>query len=204
MFTGLTERVGRLDRLTSGAAGVLARIGCGDLAPELRIGESVAVDGVCLTVVGTGRDWFEADLSLETLGRTSLGAKEPGSSLNLERALRISDRLGGHLVQGHVDGVGILVEVRPEGSGRRVRVTPPPSTRRYLIEKGSVALDGVSLTVATLKGRDFEVALIPHTIEATTLGEWQAARRINLEVDLLAKYVEKLLSPYPIADSEGG
>ena len=196
MFTGLTERIGTLQSLASHAGGARARIACGDLAGELSVGDSVSVDGACLTAAHLGPDWFEAELSQETLQRTCLGEKSPGSRLNLERAVRLADRLGGHLVQGHVDGVGLLTEVSPEGSGRRIRLSLPAGLERYLVSKGSVALDGVSLTVAAIQGREFEVALIPHTLAKTTLGEWAAPRRVNVEVDLVAKYLESLLRPY--------
>jgi riboflavin synthase len=166
------------------------------LAGELRNGESVAVDGVCLTIVRTGKDWFEVEITPETLRRTTWNEKSPGAAVNLERALRAGERLGGHLVQGHVDGVATVTEIRLEGEGRRVRIAPPTLLLRYIVEKGSVALDGVSLTVASVSGAEFDVALIPHTLRATTLGEWRISRRIHVEVDLIAKYVESLLHPY--------
>jgi riboflavin synthase len=159
------------------------------------------VDGTCLTVVRIGDEWFETEIHPETLRRTVLGERVLGTRVNLERAVRADDRLGGHLVQGHVDGVGRLVDVRPEGDGRRIRVDPPRGLERYLVEKGSVALDGVSLTVASLHGDEFEVALIPHTLAETTLGEWKVPRRINVEVDLVAKYVERLLEGWRSAAS---
>ena len=196
MFTGLIERSGSLEALSREQRGTTARIGCGPLASELSIGESVAVDGVCLTVIRTGPHWFDVELSPETMGRTTLAGKVTGCTLNLERPVRLSDRLGGHLVQGHVDGVGTLTEILPEGEGKRARILAPEPLRRYLVEKGSVALDGVSLTIAALRGAEFEVALIPHTLRVTSLGEWRVADTINIEVDLLAKYVETLLKPY--------
>ncbi|MCI0657043.1 MAG: riboflavin synthase, partial [Acidobacteria bacterium] len=148
------------------------------------------------TVVRTGPGWFEAEITLETLSRTTLAGKAMGCALNLERPVRLSDRLGGHLVQGHVDGVGYLTEILPEGEGKRARVLPPEALRPYLVEKGSVALDGVSLTIAALRGAEFEVALIPHTLRVTSLGDWRVAGTVNIEVDLLAKYVETLLKAY--------
>ena len=196
MFTGLIERSGSLEALPRDHRGATARIGCGQLASELSIGESVAVDGVCLTVVRTGPGWFEAEITLETLSRTTLAGKAMGCALNLERPVRLSDRLGGHLVQGHVDGVGRLTEILPEGEGKRARVLAPDALRHYLVEKGSVALDGVSLTIAALRGAEFEVALIPHTLRVTSLGDWRVSGTVNIEVDLLAKYVETLLKPY--------
>lgn len=192
----MTECVGSVVSLAEALAGRVGRVACGSLARELRTGESVSVDGVCLTIIRTGADWFEVEISPETLRRTSLDGKLPGTAVNLERALRAGDRLGGHLVQGHVDGVGTVSGWNPEGEGRRLCVTPPAELLKYIVEKGSVALDGVSLTVASVRGQEFEVALIPHTLKATTLGEWQVSRRINVEADVLAKYVERLLQPY--------
>ena len=193
MFTGLVETIGAVERLDLTAAGGVLRIRCGVLAEELKRGESIAVDGACLTVVRAGPDSFDVEISPETLSRTVLGERARGSRVNLERAVRAGDRLGGHLVQGHVDGVGTLTAIRPEGEGRRIRLLPPPELERYVVEKGSVALDGVSLTVATLDPEGFEVSLIPHTLTETTLGQWAVARRVNVEVDLIAKYVERLL-----------
>jgi riboflavin synthase len=202
LFTGLTESVGRLVSLAP--AGRVGRIGCASLAAELHLGESIAIDGVCLTIVRTGADWFEVEITPETLRRTAWEGKAPGTAVNLERALRAGDRLGGHLVQGHVDGVATVSDLRPEGEGRRIRVAPPPVLTKYIVEKGSIALDGVSLTVAAVSGQEFEVALIPHTLRATTLGEWGVSRRINVEVDLLAKYVESLLRPYAGPSAQEG
>jgi riboflavin synthase len=203
MFTGLIERSGTLESVSGDSRGLTARIGCGEMASELSIGESVAVDGVCLTVIRTGPEWFEVEISPETLTRSSLAGKQKGCVLNLERPVRLSDRLGGHLVQGHVDGVGTLTDVRSEGDGMRVRVRAPDSLRRYLVEKGSVALDGVSLTIAALRGAEFEVALIPHTLRMTSLGEWRVASTVNIEVDLVAKYIESILAPYVGAKLDG-
>lgn len=193
MFTGLVERMGEILRLAPGPGGALLRIRCGDLATRLRRGESIAVDGTCLTVVRLGEGWFETEVSPETLRRTALENRREGCRVNLERAVRAGEPLGGHLVQGHVDGVARLMEVRPEGDGRRIRLAAPTNLERYLVEKGSVALDGVSLTVAARDSRGFEVALIPHTLAETTLGGWEAPREVNLEVDLVAKYIERLL-----------
>jgi len=193
MFTGLVETVGTVLKRIPTLGGLRLRVGCGSLSRELRRGESIAVDGTCLTVVRKREGWFETQISPETLERTVLGERVPGAWVNLERAVKAGERLGGHLVQAHVDGVGILVEVRPEGESRRIRILPPKSLGRYLVEKGSVALDGVSLTVASRDRRGFEVVLIPHTLAGTTLGKWGAPRRVNMEVDLVAKYVESLL-----------
>ena len=196
MFTGIVERTGSLASLSGGSEGARLRIECGEMATDLTHGESVAVDGVCLTVVALGSEWFEADLSPETLQRTSLGGKARGCMLNLERPLRLSGRLGGHLVQGHVDGVGSIVEVREEGDGLRVGVKAPAPLQRYLVEKGSVALDGVSLTIAALQGPALEVSLVPHTLRQTSLRAWRPGSTVNIEVDVIAKYLEALLAPY--------
>ncbi len=198
MFTGLVETVGSVERLDLTPAGAVLRIRCGVLAGDLKCGESVAVDGACLTVVRSGADSFEVEISPETLRRTVLGERARGSRVNLERAVKAGDRLGGHLVQGHVDGVGTLMAIRPEGEGRRIHLLPPPDLERYVVEKGSVALDGVSLTVASLDPEGFEVSLIPHTLAETTLGEWEVSRRVNVEVDLVAKYVERLLEGWRV------
>jgi len=204
MFTGLVEKSGVVDHVATQEGGAVLRIGCGAWARELRRGESIAVDGTCLTVVRTGDEWFEAEIHAETLRRTVLGERQVGMAVNLERAVRADSRFGGHLVQGHIDGVGLLVEVRADGDGRRLRVSPPEGLERYLVEKGSVALDGVSLTIASLHGREFEVALIPHTLAETTLGEWKVPRRVNLEVDLVAKYVERLLEGWRFPSTSTG
>ncbi len=165
-----------------------------------RVGDSIAVSGVCLTVVEVGDQEFEADLSIETLRRTTLGDLKPGDLVNLERPLRLSQRIGGHFVQGHVDGVGTITALRREGSGTGaagcawMEVRPPDGLRRYLAEKGSVAVDGVSLTVAGMgEGGSIAVALIPHTLAVTTLGHRHSGDRVNLEADVLAKYIEGLL-----------
>jgi riboflavin synthase len=198
MFTGLVETVGSVERLDRTPGGAVLQIRCGILAADLKRGESVAVDGTCLTVVRADADSFEVEISPETLRRTVLGERARGSRVNLERAVKVGDRLGGHLVQGHVDGVGTLMAIRPEGDGRRIRLLPPPGLERYLVEKGSVALDGVSLTVASLDSEGFEVSLIPHTLTETTLGKWEVSRRVNVEVDLVAKYVERLLEGWRV------
>ncbi|MBZ0252272.1 MAG: riboflavin synthase, partial [Candidatus Methylomirabilis sp.] len=157
------------------------------------LGESIAVGGACLTAVRFGDGWFEAELSAETLRRTAFRGLKPGDAVNLERALRAGDRLGGHIVQGHVDGVGRLARAVSDGKGWTVTVEAPKELSRYMIEKGSVAVDGISLTIASLRGAAFEVAVIPHTWEMTTLSRRPKGAEVNLEVDLLAKYVERLL-----------
>jgi riboflavin synthase len=163
------------------------------LVPELNAGDSIAINGVCLTAVDLAGDSFVADAMNETLARSSLGDLAPGSSVNLELPLRATDRLGGHVVQGHVDGVGEVFDQRDDGFARRIRIGAPAEVLRYVVEKGSIAVDGVSLTVTEVDDRSFTVSLIPETLERTTLGGIGAGRRVNLEVDVLAKYVEKLM-----------
>ena len=195
MFTGLVETVGEV--LEVRRARGAARLGIASaLDPrELREGESIAVDGVCLTVARIGRDRFHADVVPETLSRTTLGALRPGAAVNLERALRPADRLGGHLVQGHVDGTLEVEWLRSRGADRRLRVRLPRELARYVAQKGSIALHGVSLTVAALDPAGFEVALVPHTLARTNLGRLRPGDRLNVEVDLLARYLERLLAP---------
>jgi len=163
------------------------------LAGDLRDGDSVAVNGVCLTAVGADRDGFGADVMHETLRRSSLAEVAPGARVNLELPLRADERLGGHVVQGHVDGLGAIRAVREEGFARVVTIEADPALLRYVVEKGSIAVDGVSLTVAAVDGDSFAVSLIPETLERTTLGAAGPGAPVNLEVDILAKYVEKLL-----------
>jgi riboflavin synthase len=155
----------------------------------------VLVNGVCLTAVGINESRFEADLSTETFNRSALGQLGAGDTVNLELPLRLQDRLGGHMVQGHVDAVAEVRSAAPDGDGRELRIEPPPSLMRYIVEKGSVTLDGVSLTVTQVDERGFGVSLIPETLARTNLKDAQPGRRVNLEVDVLAKYVEKLLPP---------
>lgn len=201
MFTGIVEGTARIREMRrvapeASAAGAAARLFIDpgsvlDGAP-LRTGESIAVNGVCLTAVALERGGFAADLSAETLARTTLGRLAPGAAVNLERPVPVTGRLGGHIVQGHVDGVGRVVALRDEAEGRRLEIEAPSDLARYIVDKGSVAVDGVSLTVAGTAGRRFVVALIPHTCEVTTLGSLEPGSEVNLEVDILAKYVERL------------
>jgi riboflavin synthase len=192
MFTGLVQERGRVVEAMPHDGGARLRIEAG-CAAELAEGDSVLVNGVCLTATEPGRREFGADLSEETLARTSLGGLGADDYVNLELALRPADRLGGHIVQGHVDGVGAVAEVREAGLSREVRFEAPADLLRYVVEKGSVAVDGVSLTVTRVDDGGFEVALIPETLERTTLTDVVPGRRVNLEVDVIAKYVEKLV-----------
>lgn len=191
MFTGIIETTGRLERTSPARSGSRLTISTPRPLPELRLGESIAVNGCCLTVAAKNGRTFTADVSPETLRRSTLGALRPGARLNLERSLRMGDRLGGHLVQGHVDGVGRLERIRPVGSWVEYTFAAPPLVARHLVEKGSITVDGVSLTsFATKRGR-FTVALIPETLRRTTLGTTTPGARVNLEADVLAKLVER-------------
>ena len=192
MFTGLVQDRGRIQAVETTAGGV--RLGVRTaLASELREGDSVAVEGVCLTATAVDPAGFDADVMTETLRRSTLGDLRAGSSANLELPLRAGDRLGGHVVQGHVDGIGEIGDVTQEGFSRRLFVLAPAELLRYVVEKGSIAVAGVSLTVAEVSEEGFAVALIPETLERTTLGDLEGGERVNLEVDVLAKHVEKLL-----------
>lgn len=194
MFTGIIEAVGRVAALEPRGADARLRIDTNglDLA-DVRLGDSVAVSGVCLTVVQHGAAMFAADVSAETLSRTTLGELQPGGAVNLEKALLPTTRLGGHLVSGHVDGVGI-VRVRDETGGAiRFQIEAPRELAKFIAEKGSICVDGVSLTVNGVDGSLFDLTIIPHTTTVTTIGGYQRGQRVNLEVDLLARYLERLL-----------
>ncbi|MEJ7894736.1 MAG: riboflavin synthase [Solirubrobacteraceae bacterium] len=193
MFTGLVAALGSVAAVEPAGDGSRLTIAAGDLARELAEGDSVAVNGVCLTAVAIDGDRFTADVVAETLRRSSLGPLHEGAAVNLELPLRATDRLGGHVVQGHVDGVGLVVASQPGGLGRRIRIEAGADLLRYIVEKGSIAVDGVSLTVAEVDESGFAVALIPETLQRTTLGGAEPGRRVNVEVDVLAKYVEKLV-----------
>lgn len=192
MFTGIVAAVGRIEQVAHRGSGLRISIDAGALdLSDVAVGDSIAVNGCCLTVVALAPPRFEADVSQETLDcTTGLGA--PGE-VNLEKALRLADRLGGHLVTGHVDGVGEVVRVEPEGESRRLVVRTPPALAKYIARKGSVAVHGVSLTVNRAAGAEFEVNLIPHTLAVTTLGHLAPGAAVNIEVDLLARYAERLL-----------
>jgi len=190
MFTGIVREVGALVAFDGSRLVVKGS----ETAAGSAVGDSVSVAGVCLTVVEREKGEIAFDVVPETLGRTALGALEPGDAVNLEPALRVGDPLGGHVVQGHVDAVGRVRSVLPEEGSRRIWFDAPESVVRYCLEKGSIAVDGVSLTVAALDDDGVEVALIPHTLEVTTLGRLQPGDEVNLEVDVLAKVVERLLA----------
>ena len=198
MFTGIVEGTGTVAALAVAADGSGARleVDAPFLAGGLGLGESVAVNGCCVTVAETTPGGFAADLVAETLRRTALGGLAAGASVNLERPLALGGRLGGHLVQGHVDGVARVLHRAPVGDGEELRVELPPDLARYVVEKGSIAVDGVSLTVAGVGPGWFAVALVPHTLAVTTLGDRRPGDLLQLEVDVVAKYVERLVAPW--------
>ncbi len=193
MFTGLVQDIGNVESVEAAAEGARLRIAT-SLAAEIATGDSVAVDGVCLTATAVGASGFETEAMNQTLTVTALGGLEPGDRVNLELAMKASDRLGGHIVQGHADGVGEVLSVEDDGFARRLRVALGPELLRHAVEKGSIALNGVSLTIADLGDSWAEVSLIPETLERTAFGEVAAGDRINVECDVVAKYVHRLVS----------
>lgn len=193
MFTGIVVERGEVKKAKERKGLLELEIEAPAIAKELRLGDSVAVNGVCLTATATGRKRFSTQAMEETLARTTLGSVARGGSVNLELAARLSDRLGGHLVQGHVDGVARVIRIEDEDGAMRVWLSASEEILRYLVAKGSVTLDGVSLTVVEVGRTSFQVALIPHTLEATTLGAIRVNTRVNVEVDVVAKYVERLV-----------
>ena len=210
MFTGIIEGVGRLaareprggDVRFTFATGSLPWLG--ERGEDVRLGESIAVNGVCLTVVAFDAGSFQADASTETLALTTLGTLAEGAALNLERAMRPSDRLGGHLVSGHVDGMGRVLSVHGDARAQRWRFAAPAPLLKYVAKKGSICVDGVSLTVNAVDGEGFEVALIPHTVAHTRFAETAVGDAVNLEIDLVARYVERLLGARAAVDAAGG
>jgi riboflavin synthase len=196
VFTGIIEELGRVRAIDHREGGARLEIAATTVVSDARVGDSIAVNGCCVTVVAHGDGWWAADAVSETLERTALGALELDDPVNLERPVRLTDRLGGHVVQGHVDAVGRLAARTPLPDGSsRITFSAPPEVLRYVVEKGSVAVDGISLTVAAVDDEHFEVAVIPHTLAVTTLGHKDAGAPVNLEADVVAKYVERLLAP---------
>ena len=195
MFTGIVEEMGMVDAVVDRGDSLRLRIVAPIVTSDARHGDSISVNGTCLTVVDHGGNWFDADVMKETLDRTSLQSLKPGAPVNLERAARVDGRLGGHIVQGHVDGIGRIVDIQPSANWTVVRITVPRRLTRYLVEKGSVTVDGVSLTIVSVGDEDFCVSLIPTTLADTTLGSASVGDLVNVEVDILAKYVEKLVGP---------
>jgi riboflavin synthase len=194
MYTGIIEDLGTIANVKRVPQGAVMTVKTALPLSKIHIGDSICFNGVCVTVVAKGRGKISADLSAETLRRSNLGALKAGDRINLERCLTMNKLLSGHLVAGHVDGVARIVSIKPEGSSRLFTFEGPASEVRYLVEKGSVALDGISLTCFGIKGRQFSVALIPHTLQVTTLGDRKAGDKVNFESDMLVKYVEKMLA----------
>lgn len=195
MFTGIIETMGTIRQVLDrpGGAGRTLSIVAPPVIDGLKIGDSIAVNGTCLTVTSIGPDQFDAEAVPETLRLTNIGDLSTGHFVNLERPMRADGRFDGHIVQGHIDGIGEVESVVPEGEGKRLRVRFPEALDRYIVHKGSVTVDGISLTVADIDSGWFDVAVIPHTIEVTVLGQRQAGDKVNLEVDVIAKYVERML-----------
>lgn len=191
MFTGIVQEVGEVEEVLPAENGARIVVRMPELAPEVGMGDSVAVNGTCLTAVELGAERIAFEAMGETLARTTTGALAPGSAVNLEPALRPTDRMGGHVVQGHVDAVGEVTGIRADGIAKVIEIAAPSEVLRYVVEKGSIAVNGVSLTVSAVDDRAFEIWLIPHTCEVTTFGATEVGDAVNLEVDVYAKYVEK-------------
>ncbi|MCX7923661.1 MAG: riboflavin synthase [Clostridia bacterium] len=193
MFTGIVEELGRVRNIVKGSSSIKLSIECKQIVGDVKLGDSIAVNGICLTVTEFGGDWFTADVMPETMRKTNLDMLSIGSRVNLERALRLSDRLGGHMVSGHIDGTGIITDKVEEDNATWVTIEAPDNILKYIVMKGSVALDGTSLTVAYVDNICFKVSLIPLTAGVTTLGFKKVGDRINIECDMVGKYIEKLL-----------
>ncbi len=203
MFTGIVEELGRLKKLDKGAASARLTIEGAIVLQEVRLGDSIAVNGICLTVTAYHDRFFFVDVMAETLRKSNLAELKPGDRVNLERALRVGDRLGGHIVSGHIDGVGQISGQLPEDIAVLTEITAPAEVMRYIIKKGSVAIDGISLTVVDRTENTFRVSLIPHTAKLTTLGYKKVGDRVNLESDIIGKYVEQLMGlKTPAANGE--
>ncbi len=196
MFTGIIEEIGEVRRIEHGAKSVKLTIAAKTILEDTKIGDSIATNGLCLTVTGMGNGTFTADVMPESLRRSSLGSLRIGSRVNLERAMPADGRFGGHIVSGHIDGTGTVVSLRREDNSVWLKVKAAPALLRYIVEKGSIAINGVSLTVAEVTASDFSVSIIPHTGTETTLLDCRAGDILNLECDVIGKYVEKLLAPH--------
>lgn len=203
MFTGIIQAVGHLSAITPGSVDTRLTVNVGKLPFEqVEMGESISINGACMTVVAFDQTTFSVDVSKESLTMTTLGKLKVGSPVNLERAVRLSDRLGGHLVSGHVDGVGHVVERLQEGRSWKFTLRVPADLSRYIAHKGSVTVDGVSLTVNAVDGDQFTLQIIPHTLEETIFSEYQAGSEVNIEVDLIARYLERLMTSKALPDKE--
>jgi riboflavin synthase len=203
MFTGIILAIGKISRIQPKGGDCRLSIDTGKLSLiDCALGDSIAVNGVCLTAVELGEHYFSADVSNETLSRTSLKSAKPGASVNLELALTPSTRLGGHIVSGHVDGIGKVLEKMPDGRSIRFKFKAPDNLAKYIAEKGSICIDGISLTVNSVDGATFSVNIVPHTLQETTLGQIKTGDEVNLEVDLLARYMERLMQGETAAQSQ--
>lgn len=202
MFTGIVEEVGAVGRIERGRHSAVLAIEAGRILDDLKIGDSVAVNGVCLTVTSLRSQGFTADVMHETLNRSSLIQLKSGGHVNLERAMPADGRFGGHIVAGHVDGVGRIIQIERDDTAIWYTIQADPAILRYIVEKGSIAIDGVSLTVAKVMADSFSISAIPHTVRNTTLSERRKGDLVNLENDMIGKYVEKLLNPAPAQQSE--
>jgi riboflavin synthase len=201
MFTGLIEDCGSLQSVVKTSTSAVVTLNTSLPTESLRKGDSVAVNGVCLTVVEIGAQTFSADVSPETFSRSTLALLQPGNRINLERALRVGDRLGGHIVTGHVDSIGTVKQVTSNQNAIIIDIDLPVTSARYLIEKGSVAVDGVSLTINTISENSFQLSIIPHTLDVTTLKDVRPGTKVNIETDILGKYVERLMGAKPKTES---
>ena len=194
MFTGIIEAVGSIRRVEPRGGDLRLTVATGKLdLGDVKLGDSIATNGVCLTVVDQGGDWYVADVSRETVQRSTLAGFKVGQRVNLEKALTPTTRLGGHLVSGHVDGIGEVISVTPDARSIRYRVKAPDALARYIAEKGSITTDGISLTVNAIDGAVFDLNIVPHTVQETNIADWAPGVRVNLEVDILARYLERLL-----------
>ena len=204
MFTGIVEEVGRVERVQRGARSAVLSIRASRVLEDVHIGDSIAVNGVCLTVTDFDARGFRADVMPETIDRSSLSSLSSGSPVNLERAMAANGRFGGHIVAGHVDAVGTIMRLRRDDNAVWFDIAAPESVLRYVVEKGSIAIDGVSLTVARVSEGEFAISAIPHTLANTALNFKRAGDRVNLEADIIGKYVEKLMRPAPERETSGG
>ena len=195
MFTGLIEEVGTIQNVRRGARSCVLTIGCKKVLEGSQIGDSIAVNGVCLTVTGMGGSYYTADVMAETMNRSSLGQLSTGASVNLERAMPANGRFGGHIVSGHIDGTGMVQSIEPDDNAIWYTIAAKPNLLRYIVEKGSITIDGISLTVAYVDEHCFKVSIIPHTQQVTALHDRGVGDIVNLECDIIGKYVEKLLQP---------
>ena len=196
MFTGLVEEIGIISAIEESGDGRKIRISCKKLLGDIKVKESISVGGVCLTVVEVGSDYFEVDVVSETIMRSNIGQYAEGHKVNLEGSLMLSDRLGGHIVQGHVDGIATVRSHERGDTGSLLIIDIPEELRKYVVEKGSITLDGISLTIASVNGTELSVSLIPHTLEITTMGETEPGDSVNVEVDIIAKYVENMMKGF--------